>query len=292
MINILYTINFLTNGGPTRVLQNIIYSLDTKKYNITVLTLINENNPKIVNELKEYGVKVIELDYNKKALQILKKRKKIISLINSINADVIHTHGIVTTFIVASSKIKSKKITTIHNNMYEDYKYTYGKIKGYAITKLHMRKLKKFDNVICCSKTSYEILKGKLKNAEYIRNGIDIPKTKANARAKIRDELEIEKDAIVYIYGGVITKRKRVVELVNMFNNALRKNEYLIIVGDGPLKEKAEKIKNDNIKFVGFKTNIIDYFFASDVYVSYSSSEGFSISIIEALASRVTLFTF
>lgn len=283
MINILYTINFLTNGGPTRVLQNIIYSLDITKYNITVLTLINENNKKIVDALKKYGVEVIELNYAKKAFDVFKNKNKIIKLINKINPDIIHTHGIVTTLIVSSSKIKSRKITTIHNNMYEDYKYSYGRIKGLIIAELHIKKLKKFNKVVCCSKTSYEILNKRLKNTSYIRNGIDIIKPQMEIRKIIRKELNINEDAIVYIYGGVISKRKRVVELVNIFNTSLEENEYLIIAGDGSQKEFAEKVKSEKIKFVGFKTNIIDYFSASDVYVSYSSSEGFSISIIEAL---------
>lgn len=43
MIKIIYTINFLTNGGPTRVLENLIKNLDKNYYEIIVITLINEN---------------------------------------------------------------------------------------------------------------------------------------------------------------------------------------------------------------------------------------------------------
>lgn len=290
MINILYTINFLTNGGPTRVLQNIVYSLDLQKYNVTILTIINENNSKIVEELREYGIKVIELNYNKKLKEILKYRKSIIDEINKVNPDIIHTHGIVTTFLVTNHKIRAKKITTIHNNMYEDYKYTYGKIKGFIINQLHINKLKRFDDVECCSETSYKILKRKLKNVGYIRNGINVKAYKENARENIRKELGIAKDDIVYVYGGYINRRKRVVELVNMFNTNLNKNEWLLIVGKGEEEKEARKITNNQIKFIGFKTNIIDYFCASDVYTSYSSSEGFSISIIEALSCGLLCF--
>lgn len=53
MKKILYTINFLTNGGPTRVLQNIIKNLDKNKYDIYVMTLIDENSKDIVQALKD-----------------------------------------------------------------------------------------------------------------------------------------------------------------------------------------------------------------------------------------------
>ena len=150
---------------------------------------------------------------------------------------------------------------------------------------MHIYCLKKFDEVICCSRTSYDVLKNKLKNTSYIRNGIDIEnKNNSNLiRNKIRKELNISDNDIVYIYGGVINERKRVVELVKMFSETLRENEYLLIVGDGPQMANAKISSNEKVIFTGFKDNIIDYFQASDIYVSNSASEGFSISLIEGL---------
>lgn len=284
MKKILYTINFLTNGGPTRVLQNIIKNLDKNKYDIYVMTLIDENSKDIVQALKERGVKVIEFKYSKSLREILKNRKKIIKEINEIGADIIHTHGIVSTLVVSSNKVKGKKLTTIHNNMYEDYRFTYGKIKGVIFAKVHIFCLKKFDEIICCSKTSYDLLKKEIKNISYVRNGVDITKeSQEEIRNKIRKSLNINDNDIVYIYVGVINNRKRVVELVDMFSKSMKENEYLLIVGDGPLTSKAKTIASDKVIFTGFKESTIDYFLAADIYTSYSSSEGFSISIIEAL---------
>lgn len=293
MTKILYTINFLTNGGPTRVLENIIKGLNSNEFDIYILTLINENDKEIVDKLTKKGIKIISLNYDKSLKEIIKHKKDIINKINEINPNVIHTHGIVSTIILYNNKISAKKITTIHNSIFEDYKYTYGKWKGTIYAYIHILALKKFDEVICCSKTSYEVLKKHVKRAKYIRNGIDIENKKndENIRAKIRKDLDIRDDAIVYVYGGVINSRKRVTELVELFNGELSNNEYLIIVGDGVLREEAENAKkNNNIIFTGFKTNIIDYFQASDIYVSYSSSEGFSISVIEALECGLLLF--
>lgn len=293
MIKILYMINFLTNSGPTRVLQNILKNLDKSKYKITVLTLIDENDKDIVNKLRNDGIDVIELKYEKSLNSILKNRKKIISQIEKCAPNIIHTHGIVSTMIVQTKSIKSKKVTTIHNNIFEDYKCTYGRLKGVIFAYLHILALKRFDEVICCSKTSYDIMKKYIHKATFVRNGIDIEEksNRKEIRNKIREDLKINKDAIIYTYGGNINSVKRVVKLIDMFKNALEENEYLLIVGDGPLMEKAKKCakENSNIIFTGFKTNIIDYFLASDVYVSYSSSEGFSISIIEALSCGLNL---
>lgn len=292
MKKILFTINYLTNGGPTRVLQNIIKELDKNEYEIFVLTLIDQNNKDLVKGLKIDGIKIIEFNYPKSLKEVIKNRKTVVKKINEINPDIIHTHGIVTTFICANKSINNYKITTIHNSIFEDYKYTYGKLKGIMFALLHILALKRFDDIICCSKTSYNVMKKYRKNATFIRNGIDIDnkKEKSITREKIRKELKIPNDAIVYLYVGVINERKRVVELVDLFNSCIKDNEYLVIVGNGNLMNEAEiHAKSKNIIFTGFKENSIDYYMASDVYVSNSSSEGFSISVIEALDNGLLL---
>lgn len=291
MKKVLFTINFLTNGGPTRVLENIISQMNPTEYKVYVLTIIDENESKIIDKFKSRGVEILEFKYSKSLGDVLKHKKDIFNAIKEVNPDVIHTHGIVTTLLIALYKGKSKKITTIHNNIFEDYRFTYGKIKGMLYAFFHILLLKKFNETICCSKTSYNVLKKYDKKATFIRNGIDIEFVSDVKRDDIRKELNISEDSIIFIYGGVINNRKRVCELVDMFKKSLNDNEYLVIIGDGELMDKAVEIAGNmnNIKFLGFKKNIIDYFKAADVYVSNSSSEGFSISVIEALECNLLL---
>lgn len=290
-IRILYTINYITNGGPSRVLLNIVNNLDKNKYDISILTIIDKNDKKIVSDLKKEGINIIEFKLKKSLKSLFKNYRNIQKKIINISPDIIHTHGIVTTTIVGSSKINAYKITTIHNNIYEDYSYTYGKLKGKIFANIHLHVLKKFDQVVCCSKTSYEIIKHKFKNIDYIRNGIECNYDFKNevVRKQIRKDLKIPIENIVYIYVGQLNKRKRVIELVNLFNKSLKENENLIIVGTGPFIDDIKKIACDKIKIVGFKNNVYDYFCAADIYTSNSSSEGFSISIIEALSSGLLL---
>lgn len=295
MKKILYAINFINNGGPSRVLLNQINSIDTKKYDIYVLTIIDENDTTIISNLKNKGVKVVEFPLKKKIFDVIKFYRKIINKVNEINPDIIHTHGIVTSIILSTKKISSKKITTIHNSIIDDYIFKYGNTKGHFIAKVHIACLKRFDNVICCSKTSYLDNKKYFKNNySYIRNGIAIdnenPKEK---RTNIRKELNIPENSLVYIYCGVLTNRKNVSQLVNYYERYLKDNEYLLILGDGEERKKLEEsTKKSNIIFLGYKNNVLDYYSASDIYTSFSLSEGFSISIIEALSCGLALFLY
>lgn len=293
-IKILYTINFITNGGPSRVLLNQIYNLDKKIYDISLLTIIDQNNFEIINELKDFGVNVVEIKIPKTLWGAISNKNKIINEVLRIKPDIIHTHGIVTSIILSSNKIKCKRVTTIHNSINEDYQFTYGKLKGNIIARIHMKSLQKFDYIICCSKFSYDSIKNKFKNIMYIRNGEDVltytPTQKKEIREKIRKQLGIDNEAVVYCYCGVLNKRKKITELVQLFNECLNKDEYFIIVGDGPEADNVKRqIHNKNIIMVGFKNNVFDYYNASDVYVSNSSSEGFSMSIIEALSCNLLL---
>lgn len=290
MITLLYVINFLNYGGPSNVLKNLAFSLNQKDYRIIILTLINENDQKAVKELEKQNIKVVSLNYNKSLKSIIKNRKSIIKKINSFNADIIHTHGIVPTFLVKSKKIKSKKFTTIHNAIDEDYRYTYGKLKGALFTKLHLKALNHFDKTICCSESSYNVLKNKVKNSTFIRNGIN-PKTPAkNARTKIRRELNLKSSDIIYVYGGNLSELKGSVELAELFEKHHKKNEYLLLIGDGPKLDDIKNLKSKNILLPGRKSNLMDYFAASDIYISNSHTEGLSVSIIEALSIGLPLF--
>jgi len=284
MKKILYVINYLTNGGPTRVLQNIIKPLDKNAYKITILTLINKNDEKLVKTLKKDGIEVIELELQKSLKSVILKKSKIIQKINEVNPNIIHTHGIVPTYLCYSKKIKCYKLTTIHNNMYEDYRFTYGNLKGKIFAKVHLHCLKRYNQVICCSKTSYNALKGKLKNATYILNGIDVLDSYTyNDRLSLREQLNIEENAIIYIYVGCLSKLKKVLQLLEMFDKYKKENEYLLVLGDGEYKKQCMRYQSKNIRILGFKENPLKYMNASDIYISNSSSEGFSISIIEAL---------
>ncbi|MDP4222317.1 MAG: glycosyltransferase [Bacteroidota bacterium] len=75
--------------------------------------------------------------------------------------------------------------------------------------------------------------------------------------------------------------------LVSVFNKLKDENQdvVLLIIGEG--FEKAFRLKamsKDNIHFLGVKTNVVDYLYASDAFCLSSRFEGMPISLIEAFA--------
>lgn len=288
-MNVLYLITNIKQCGPYRVLESLI---NCSNYNIEVISLFGNDDKNLINELEEKNVKVDCLKLTKKNFFI----KGVSSLKNAVlkyKPDIIHSHGLLPDYL--ASKINSvKKISTLHNNMYEDYYYSFGKFKYLFITNWHKSIYKRFNRVVCCSKSIYDFMKTKSHNINYsyVRNGIDYINCSGGEkiRKKIRKELNISDTDTMFIYTGVISNRKRVYEMIELFSE-LDNSKKLIILGDGPLLNNCLKLCSDNknILMIGYKKDVMPYLIASDVYISNSISEGLSISVLEALMLGKTL---
>ncbi len=284
---IFFVITYISRNGPSRVIENMIYGLDKTKYEIYIITFLANNDQKYQSFLEKQGVKNININLRNRMEILLRAKKELDILINDYLPDVIHSHGILPDIINAQLVgYYGVRVSTIHNNMYEDYLYSYGKILGNLFILWHQYYLKKMDKCIGCSKTVFDGLKHQLGNLTFVRNSIyrnqDI--RKENNFNKLRYELGISADDTVYIYIGNLSKLKNVKFLIEQFNDLLCENEYFLLLGAGAKEEQLKSLAtNENIKFLGFKNNVDDYLKMSDIYCSASTSEGFSIAVLEAL---------
>jgi len=92
--------------------------------------------------------------------------------------------------------------------------------------------------------------------------------------------------------------RKRVQDIIRAVSCLKQKGKAinLCIVGDGeerPMLENLSKSQGvgDNVHFMGWQTNVLFYLKQSKLYVQASSSEGFSISLIEGIAAGLIPIT-
>lgn len=284
MKKVLCVINTYKKNGPSKVVKSLVMC-ENKDYEVSILTLFRDNDEDEISYLKSNNCKYFSLDLKSKK-NVFSNYLKLKDFIKSSDYDIIHTHGIIPDLFVSMMKINAKKVTTIHNNLYEDYKSGYG-FKSYVMIPVHMWAFKKMDKCVCCSKNVYDVLKHKLKNSCYVRNGIVYEK---NEKTIDRESLNIKKEKRVFLYVGVLSARKNVLNLLELFDKNHKRNEVLLVLGDGELKEECLNYESDYIKILGFKSNPADYMEIADVYISASKSEGFSISVIEALQNKCYLF--
>jgi len=125
---------------------------------------------------------------------------------------------------------------------------------------------------------------------QVIPNGKDLGhyRPMPEARASMRDSLGIRDDEYVACFHGSPQPRKRVGDLLEAAARLSgRLDVHVLIVGDGPdaaaLREQAHKLGIRGT-FTGPRTDIPALLSAADVSVHLSIAEGFSNSVVEALA--------
>lgn len=283
---IAYVINTIKKNGPSKVIVGILNNIEYSKFEPVLIVLFNGSDQSVVDEIRNRGIQVIECHHDSRAKYIISGNREYKKIITDNKIDVIHSHGFVPD--IMSARIKSvKRINTVHNNMFEDYFFCYGKKKSIFYTKMHLHAMKKLDICVCCSKSVYDVMKKYLRNTMFIRNGIsgmDI------CKSDLRKEMGISETSIVFIYIGAFSDRKRTVQLLEKFHLFHNDDEYLLMIGNGPNWEKCQEIHDDHIRLLGFQDNPCRYMNIADIYISASASEGLSMSALEALSCGLGLF--
>lgn len=287
VVRIAYVINYIVNNGPSSVVLNLINNLDRSEYDISLITLFEGNDSEVVSTLQNNGVAVYECKTMSRMKCLLGQAKEFADIIEKGHFDILHTHGIIPDILSSHLHTATKRITTLHNNMYEDYLDSYGYAKSRVFIALHLSALKKLDKCVCCSKSVYDVMKQHLPNALFIRNGIE----PAQAHSVVtRADVEVPEDARIFLYAGVLNSRKNIAWLVEKFAQYHDNTEYLLVLGSGEKETECKAKADDHVRMLGFQTDPIAYMNISDVYVSASKSEGFSISVLEALSCGLGQF--
>ena len=235
-----------------------------------------------------------------------------VNKIKSWNLDVIHsqTEFAIGTFARLFAKQYNIPLVHTYHTMYEDYIYYI--TKGYF--ERSSKKLLEYFTKFYCETTAtelivptnktYKLFKEKYKfekNINIIPTGIEVERfydenIDNNELKELRKTLNIDKDDFILLFVGRLAKEKNIEFLIRAEKKLKEQNNNikLLIVGDGPDKEKYEKDAEslglaDNIIFTG-KTAWEDmpyYYHLADIFVTASKTETQGLTIIEAMASNV-----
>ena len=235
-----------------------------------------------------------------------------VNKIKSWNLDVIHsqTEFAIGTFARLFAKQYNIPLVHTYHTLYEDYVHYI--TKGYfdKSSKKIVEYLSKFycettaTELIVPTNKIYKLFKEKYKfekNIHIIPTGIEVERFyKENVDEKevdnLRKTLKLSRKDFVILFVGRLAEEKNIEFLINSQNELVKKykNIKLIIVGDGPDKEKYEKLSSDlglddNIIFTGKAAwgDMPYYYHVADVFATASKTETQGLTIIEAMASNV-----
>lgn len=289
MIKIVYTVSTLQKTGPTNVLAGIIAHLDRKLYKPFVITLSPEKNSDNSwgPDLKKQGVRVISL--NLKRYQLIQLPIKLKQTITSIHPDIIHSHCFRSTVLSALFLDGFKRVATVHCDYTQDFPMAYGRVTGRLMACCFTYALKKMNKRICCSQALSDLLQKKFPTIsfDYVNNGVDTDTFYPVSEKRIlRQKLGLPQNKTIFIWVGSFISIKNPLCLVTAIKKRQDKNSFFVFCGKGPLLTTAKKqLKGfDNVLFVGYANKIAPYLQASNAFISTSLSEGFHLSVYEALA--------
>ena len=238
-----------------------------------------------------------------------------LSMINTMknwNLDVVHSHTEFGIGILARLFAKQFNIPLVHtyHTLYEDY--THYITHGYF--EKSSKKIVEYLTKFYCDKTAtelivttnkiYKLFREKYKfekNIHIVPTGMEVEKFfKENVNYKDVDRLKrklgIQRKDFVILFVGRLASEKNVEFLIDCQKELVKKikNIKLLIVGDGPDKEKYEELSKEN----GLESNIIFngkaaweempiYYHCADLFATASTTETQGLTVIEAMASGV-----
>lgn len=129
-----------------------------------------------------------------------------------------------------------------------------------------------------------------------IPNGVDLshyrPAT-SEERKRAREHLALPESSVVFLYVGRLVPIKQLDILLRAWAGLPAVERHLVLVGDGPdrrlLEEVSRELHLPNIRFEGYRTDVLRYLQAADIVVLPSSHEGLSVSLLEAAAVGLPL---
>lgn len=316
MKKVLFLIHTLGAGGAEKVLVNLVNNLDRKKYDITVMTVIDTGiyRDELISDIKYKTMFRIPSFLNRKKeknnesgslLNKTSKKKKLFAKIYSFfwrwapvrliykwkirtkyDVEVAFLEGISSKIISASNQ-KSKKYSWIHVDLLNEKKSE----NVFRNRKSEKKCYQKFDKIVTVSNTVKEQF---VKKFDYNEKDVIVKYNVINDEEIISKSFEkVEKlkdnDGLKIVTIGRLSKQKGYDRLLEVALKLKQDNlKFSIsIIGIGPKEDELKEfVKNndlsDYVNFLGFKKNPYPYLKQADLFVCSSRSEGFSTVASEA----------
>lgn len=131
---------------------------------------------------------------------------------------------------------------------------------------------------------------------EVIPNFIDLEKFKKQKKDHFKKAICPHGEVLI-THTSNFRKVKRVLDVVNIFANIRREiPAKLLMIGDGPDREKAEKLCrdlgiSDDTRFLGKLEAVEEVLSVSDLFIMPSEKESFGLAALEAMACEVPLIS-
>lgn len=283
------------SGGVESLWTNLIKNITTDEFYFTILATQKETDiyDDILNEHNVNIITILDKVISNPIIRTKKNIKGFKNKIKELNPDILHINscnasGLKLAHIAKKCGIKHV-IVHSHNTLIEADKL---KLKLLAHKIWQRKYLSAPDAYFGCSTESLAFMFN-TKKGYLLKNGVDLSKFKFEEeyRNEIRGKFNLRPDDYVIGHVGRFCNQKNHKFLIDIFNNYLKTNNgYLMLVGEGELREEIEEYANslgikNHIIFAGTTSEVYKYYSAFDLFVLPSLHEGLPVVAIEAQAT-------
>ena len=297
----------LAVGGMEKVLINLVNSLPQENYNITIKTIFdNFELASNLNENIKYSsfyktCKNKKIDYIKVRLYTFMLKKFTPKLLYRLlikeryDTEIAFFRGAAIKIISGSNNYEANKLAWVHN----DFTKCTGIFDWFNNEEQTKNAYRKFNKIVCVSQYAKEKFTERMgiKENVIVRYNINLTDDIKN-KAEEKIEEKFNKNTFKVCTVGRLVEAKGYDRLLKIHKRLMDEElkHDLIIVGDGPDREKLTKYINDNnlnksVYLLGSKSNPYKYIKNSDLFVCSSRWEGFSTVISEAVILEKPVIT-
>lgn len=298
---ILFVVPSLEEGGVTNLLITLTDILVERGFDITVLLVYEKPSYPALNESvhvcfkpeKEFHI-LNKIPYIRRKYydgEIYKTKASARTLYNyyvgkeKFDVEIAFFRGLAVKIISGSSNRHSKKIAWVHS----DFKYCKG-VQAYFNDLDEVKNAySKFDRIVCVSngaKASFEEVIGCPGKTILINNMVSTRRIQNQSL----ESAPVIKSRFTIISVGRFVAAKGYDRLLSVFKRLKEEGMdiELWLIGDGGLYQDFSEYITQNdlnhVKLLGYQKNPFPYLRYADAFVCSSRFEGFSLSVLEALA--------
>lgn len=292
MIRVLNIQETIGSGGVERRRLSLAKLLDKQKFELKIICTKTEGPT--ADEIRANGVEVIPIGLLNTPFQ-LSQHKIVMKIIEDFKPHIIHG-AVFEGVTMAAINGYFKKVPIIIIEETSDPQNR--RWKGHLLMKFFAFLS---DKVVGVSPSATNYLLNKLKISKskvvLINNGVRVPIQLNNQmKHELKEKLNISDNEIVIGSVGrmLIEEHKRFTDLIKAFHNLCKKNinVKLVLVGDGPEREKYEKLVEElgienRVIFVGYQSDVSKYYSIFDIFCLVSAYEAFGLVLAEAMLHKV-----
>ncbi|WP_273714030.1 glycosyltransferase [Leuconostoc mesenteroides] len=297
------------NHRNIKILQNLGYKVHVATNMADFGSMSAEENERFKQWMIDNDVIAHQIDFERRMGSLkgnIRSVKQLIKLFKEIDFTFVHVHSPLGSVLgrLVAKQFKVPAIYTAHG-----FHFFKGGPRSGWIFFYPLEWFFSFitDTLITINDEDYEVAKKYMHAKNIVKiNGIGVgveqawrvtDEEKLIARRNVRKELNIPEDAVMMSSVGELSDRKNhkvVLEALKMMKPEQLKNIYYIIAGTGSNGEVLDDLAEsfgfkDHFKLVGYRSDIQNINFSSDISIFPSLQEGLGVAGLEAAIDGVYL---